>query len=193
MKNTVNFSLLLFYISSTLLLGSCKKENLDVNETKVTGVEQTEPAKIVGTWEMYKVEKQELRLDSLTLNPPQSFTSMVWYDQTSSMANEQTIDFNDDLTFDSFYAGVPISAGTWDALNDSTFTLSFSSTGSGEWSDITTDYIVTVYCDNTMSVAYLIAPPVGNHEHQGADWHYVAYFRAPGSVECDGLIDYYVQ
>ena len=194
MKNIVRNSFALICLSALLFLASCEKENIDITNTVTP--ESTSSAKILGEWEMYKVEKHELMLDSITLDPPQAFSSMVWFDQTSSMVNETTMDFNDDNTFQNFYADVLVFVGNWSEVNESEFTLTFvpeESPAGSEWSDINTDYIVTVYCDNSMSIEYQIAPPAGNHEWHDADWHYIAYFRTPGTTQCDDLIDYYVE
>ncbi|MDB0054985.1 hypothetical protein OAJ52_02305 [Bacteroidia bacterium] len=191
MKKSVFSKFKILCLGSVMILSSCKKENID--KTITVFPDQTASVKLIGKWEAYKLEKHELQLDSIVGNPPKAFSSMVWFDQTSSRVNEGTMEFNADYTFQNFYAEVLVYSGTWNQVNDSTFTMNFDPNGTGEWSDITTDYILTKHCDNTISVDYLVAPPAGNHEHQDADWQIVTYFRTPGTVECDDLIDYYVE
>jgi len=189
MKQTIKFKIVLLFIVGVTILSSCQKENIDKTITVVH--EETTFAKLTGKWEAYKVEKQELQLDSFGGSPLRPFHSMVWADQTSSAVDKTTIDFKDDNTFDNFYQGVLVSEGTWEAVNDSTFTMTFNP--NEEWSDITTDYIVTKHCDSTISVGYLVAPPVGNHDYQDAEWNTINYFRTPGTNECSDLIDYKVK
>ncbi len=191
MKKLIFTKTMLICLGSAIILASCQKENIDKTITVIPN--PTVSAKITGKWETYKLERQELIIDSIVGTPPKAFTSMVWRDQTPSRITDGTMDFNDDYTFQHFYAEVLVYSGTWNEVNDSTFTMTFDPNGNGEWSKITTDYIVTKHCNNTMSVDYLVAPPAGNHEHHDDDWHIVTYFRTPGTFECDDLIDYYAE
>ena len=43
-----------------------------------------------------------------------------------------------------------------------------------------------------MSIKFRVEPPAGNNDFQDEDWYEVSYFRAPGTTQCDDLIDYYV-
>ena len=76
------------------------------------------PPKIIGEWESYKFEKQELRLDSidpLTLN---LYQSMAWGDYTPSREPEPSLKFNDDNTFEQFYQGVLTHQGIWTEIDE---------------------------------------------------------------------------
>ena len=86
---------LLFLSLLTLSLFSCESE--DSNE-------QPLPAKVLGEWETYKVEKQELHLEGFS--GVQAIHSIKWYDQTSQFSTESTLEFNEDSTFKNFYANV---------------------------------------------------------------------------------------
>jgi hypothetical protein len=44
-----------------------------------------------------------------------------------------------------------------------------------------------------MSVEYIIAPPAGENGMEVYDRYYTAYFRIPGTTECDDLINYHVE
>lgn len=188
-KKTIKFKFVLLFLVGATVLSSCQKENIDKTITVVP--EETTSAKLTGEWEAYKVEKQELQLDSFGGSPLRAFHSMVWADRTSSRADKTTMNFKDDNTFENFYEGVLFSEGTWKAVNDSTFTMTFNP--NEEWSDITTDYIVTKHCDNTISVGHLVAPPAGNHDYQNAEWNIINYFRTPGTTECSDFIDYKIK
>jgi hypothetical protein len=192
MKNLVIPKLVLFFLSVAVVLTACQKENIDITDTVTP--DPTASAKILGEWEVYKVEKEELVFEYDT--DGNLTWEYGWFDQTSSMANESTIEFSDDNTFTDFYAGVLVFVGNWSEVNESEFTLTFDpdeSPAGSEWSDITTDYIVTVYCDNTMSVEYIIASPAGDNGMEAYDRHYTSYFRTPGTTECDDLINYHVE
>ena len=90
---------LLLLVIMAVAFMSCEKDNL--NETPLP------EARIIGEWETFKVEKQELILDFNTdgsLNQ-----SMQWYDQTSQFSTESTLAFNEDYSFNDYYAvnGLP--------------------------------------------------------------------------------------
>ncbi|MGB1037617.1 MAG: hypothetical protein ACPGYY_03145 [Bacteroidia bacterium] len=191
MKKSISFKILLLTLSSIVVVSSCQKENID--ETITVIKDQDTAPRILGDWEAFKVEKHELVLDSLAGSPPKAFHSMIWKDQTSVRTSDSKIKFNNDNTFQDFYAEVEVFDGTWDQLNDSTYTMTFDSNGSGEWSDINTDYLIKVHCDNSISVQHLIAPPAGTHEYQDSNWQVITYFRTLGSMECDELIDFKVE
>jgi hypothetical protein len=171
---------LLFLSLLTLSLFSCESE--DSNE-------QPLPAKVLGEWETYKVEKQELHLEGF--NGVQAIHSIKWYDQTSQFSTESTLEFNEDSTFKNFYANVTTGEGTWNIIDDQTFNFTFNDP-LRNWSDLENSYTVNFYCDNTMSIQYRITPPAGNHDFQDADWHIIQYYRTPGTLQCDDSIDYKV-
>ena len=184
MKNIVRNSIAFIYCSVFLILASCEKENLD--ETTIDTSNQTASARIVGEWEAYKREAEELlwSFDGVGI-----VQSMGWIDLTSSFANEGTLEFYEDHTFISFYSGVQTHEGDWIEENDSTFSFTFDEY---PWSDLTETYVVNFHCDNTMSINFRVEPPAGNHDFQDANWYEESYFRIPGTIECDDLTDYYV-
>ena len=184
MKNIVRNSFALICLSALLFLASCEKENLD--ETTTVTSDQTAPARMLGEWEHYKREVEELILE---FEDGEMVQSMEWIDLTSSMANELTLEFYEDLTFSGFYAGVETHQGAWSEENDSTFIFTFDEY---PWSDLTETYVVNFHCDSTMSIKFRVEPPAGNNDFQDEDWYEVSYFRAPGTTQCDDLIDYYV-
>jgi hypothetical protein len=184
MKNIVRNSFALMCFSALLFLASCEKDNLD-DTTTVTS-DQNASARIVGEWEAYKREVEELILG---FEDGEMVQSMGWIDLTSSFANEGTLEFYEDHTFISFYAGVQTHEGDWIEENDSTFSFTFDEY---PWSDLTETYVVNFHCDNTMSINFRVEPPAGNHDFQDANWYEESYFRIPGTTQCDDLIDYYV-
>lgn len=184
MKNIVRNSFALMCFSALLFLASCEKDNLD-DTTTVTS-DQNASARIVGEWEAYKREVEELILG---FEDGEMVQSMGWIDLTSSFANEGTLEFYEDHTFISFYAGVQTHEGDWIEENDSTFSFTFDEY---PWSDLTETYVVNFHCDSTMSIKFRVEPPAGNNDFQDEDWYEVSYFRAPGTTQCDDLIDYYV-
>jgi hypothetical protein len=173
--------LLLLLLIMAVAFMSCEKD--DLNETPVL------EARIIGEWETFKVEKQELILDFNTdgsLNQ-----SMQWYDQTSQFSTESTLEFNEDYFFNDFYAGVLVGEGIWNEINEDMLSFTFNNP-LNNWSDLANTYTVNFYCDNTISIQYLIPPPAGNHEFQDSDWYVIQYYRTPGTSECDDLIQYQV-
>ena len=184
MKNIVRNSIALIFCSGFLFLASCEKENID--ETTIDTSDQAAPARIVGEWEAYKREAEELILG---FEDGEMVQSMEWIDLTSSFANEGTLEFYEDHTFISFYGGVQTHEGDWIEENDSTFSFTFDEY---PWSDLTETYVVNFHCDNTMSINFRVEPPAGNHDFQDANWYEESYFRIPGTIECDDLTDYYV-
>jgi hypothetical protein len=147
-------------------------------------------ARIIGEWETYKVEKQELILDFNTDGSVNQ--SMEWFDQTSQFSIDSTLKFNEDYSFNDFYAEVLVGEGIWNEINEDIFSFTFNDP-LNNWSDLANTYSVSFYCDNTISVQYLIPPPAGNHEFQDSDWYVIQYYRTPGTLECDDLIEYQLE
>ena len=161
-----------------MTLSSCEKEDSD---NLISA-----PEKVIGEWEVYKFEKQELILD---FEDGEMVQSMEWYDQTPSQEPEVSLTFNNDNTFETFYADVITGEGVWSEIDENSFSFTFNQ---NPWSSLESNYIVQFHCDNTMSIKHLVEPPAGNHDFQDSDWYVVRYYRAPESVECDDLINYYV-
>jgi hypothetical protein len=116
---------------------------------------------------------------------------MGWVDQTPLSAEESTMTFDGDKTFQQFYAEVPVGNGNWEAAADNPyqFTVTFNA---GGWSPLQDIYTLQLACDNTMSVKYRVEPPAGNHNFQNEEWYVTCYFKTPGTVPCDSLVDYNV-
>jgi hypothetical protein len=186
MKNLMSIKSMLFALSTVALLASCKKENVDETITVIPPTPAA--AKIEGNWEVYKIEKQELVSD---LIGGQIVWSMGWVDQTPLSAEESTMTFDGDKTFQQFYAEVPVGNGNWEAAADNPyqFTVTFNA---GGWSPLQDIYTLQLACDNTMSVKYRVEPPAGNHNFQNEEWYVTCYFKTPGTVPCDSLVDYNV-
>ena len=186
MKNLMSIKSMLFALSTVALLASCKKENVDETITVIPPTPAA--AKIEGNWEVYKIEKQELVSDFIG---GQIVWSMEWVDQTPSSAEEITMTFDGDKTFQEFYAEVPVRNGNWEAVEDNPnqFTFTFNE---GGWSPLQDIYTLQLACDNTMSVKYRVEPPAGNHNFQNEEWYVTYYFKTPGTVPCDSLVDYNV-
>lgn len=146
-----------------------------------------EKSQIIGDWELYRAEKHDLHME---FDDGQLVTSMKWIDVTSTRASEMTLEFDDDNTFENYYAGVKTHEGTWGKINDKTFDFTFSENA---WSDMTNTYTVNVHCNNTISIKYRVNPPAGNHKYHDDEWYYIQYYRTPGTSECDDWIDYYVE
>ena len=77
---------------------------------------------------------------------------MQWYDQTSQFSTESTIEFNEDYSFNDFYAGVLVAEGIWNEINDDMFSFTFNDP-LHNWSDLVNTFTVNFYCDNTISCA----------------------------------------
>jgi hypothetical protein len=163
---------------STLLICAFSCEN----EDNIVAAQ----AKVIGEWEVYKVEKQYLVLDFVNGEMVQS---MEWYDLTPSAEPEPSLIFDNDNTFETSYAGVITGEGVWSEIDENSFSFTFNQ---NLWSSLESNYIVQFDCDNTMSIKYLVEPPAGNHDFQDSDWYLVQYFRTPETVECDDLVNYYV-
>ena len=173
MKNTV--LLILLAITFT----SCEEESKPLPK---------ELTKIEGAWENYRVEKHELV--GVDFSNGTAIFEKQWFDQTSQFSTRNTLEFNEDYTFTNLYAGVNTGHnGMWSKINDRTFSLTFNNP-LNTWSELTDTYIVNFYCDNTMSIEYLVAPPAGNHGFE--NFYIKVYFRTPETSECSEQIDYYV-
>ena len=170
---------LLFLTLLSLSLFSCESED---------SKEQPIPAMVLGEWETYKLERQELHLESAN---GELIQSIKWYDQTSQFATESTLAFTEDNTFKNFYANVTTGEGTWNTIDDKTFNFTFNNPLSN-WSALEDSYTVNFYCNNSMSIQYRIVPPAGNHNFQNTDWYIIQYYRTPGTSQCDDSINYKV-
>ena len=168
-------NVILLSVFAVLMFGCSKKDT---------------PPKIIGEWEVYKFERQTLSLDSIDATTLNLYQSMVWSDLTPSQEPEPSLKFNDDNTFEQFYAAVPIGGGIWTEIDENSFSFTFNQ---DPWSILQSNYVVQFHCDNTMSIEYLVEAPAGNHDFQDSDWYVIGYYRTPGSVECDAQIEYNVE
>ena len=169
----------IFLLSTLLIFAfSCEKEDTD----SLISLE----AKVIGEWEVYKFEKQELVQELVNGEIVQS---MEWHDLTPSAEPEPSLTFENDNTFETNYAGVITGDGVWSEIDENTFSFTFNENA---WSILESNYIVQFHCDNTISIKHLVEPPAGNHDFQDSDWYVVRYFRMPGTDECDDLVNYYV-
>jgi len=188
--NMKNFFLLAFTIVAFI---SCDSD--DLNETNAVQDENQEDmidiSRILGEWESFAREKQDIYLVEITPDL-EGIYAMHWVDFTSPRNPEFTIDFYEDYSFGNFYADVLVSDGVWNKIDDDTYTFSFNDP-IANWSDYTNTYYVNFYCDNTMSIEYLIPPPAGDNDFQETDFYEIVYFRTPESEECSDLIDFYVE
>jgi hypothetical protein len=179
---------MLFAASTVALLASCKKENVDETITVIPPTPAA--AKIEGNWELYRVERQELVSEFIG---GEIVLSMRWINDTPSSAADLTMTFDGDKTFEDFYAEVPSENGNWEAVagNPNLFTVTYNEDG-GPSSHLQDTYTFQLACDNTMSMKYRVDPPVGNHPFQNEEWYITLYFKTPGTVPCDSLVDYNV-
>ena len=146
---------------------------------------------ITGEWEMFKREKQDIYIAEIT--PDLEFIyDMHWIDVTSAFATESTLEFNEDYSFSDFYADVLVAEGIWNVSDDEMFSFTFNDDSSNGWSDLQDTYTVNFYCDNTMSIQYLVPPPAGDNDFQDSDFYVIQYYRTPGTSECEDLIEYQV-
>ena len=111
------------------------------------------PPKIIGEWEVYKFERQTLSLDSIDATTFDLYQSMAWSDLTPSQEPEPSLRFNDDNTFEQFYAAVLTREGIWTEIDKNLFSFTFNQ---DPWSSLQSNYIVQFHCDNTMSIEYLV-------------------------------------
>jgi hypothetical protein len=182
-----NFLLLAIMV---VAFSSCDTD--DLNETLTpeaeTETEVDDVTRILGEWEMFKREAQELSLDFID---GELIYSVKWYDLTGSFATEAKLEFNEDYSFGHFYAEVPVSDGIWNKVDDDTYSLTFNDTQEN-WSEYTDTYVVNFYCDNTMSIQYRKPPPVGDNDFQDTDFYAIQYYRTPSTEACADLIEYQV-
>lgn len=190
MKTFLKTTTMLLALSATALLVGCKKENVD--ET-ITVIPQPASAKVLGDWELYKAEKNVLISDLIidSNGQPSVVNSIAWGDDTSPMSNEITYKFNDNHTFQEFYAGVQTGQGNWEEVTSKPdeFTMVYDVTPGFALEDT---FMVKIYCDNTMSVQVRIDPPAGDHGLHNEVWTYIGYYRTPETLQCDDQIDYQV-
>lgn len=172
---------LLFVIMAVAFI-SCETD--DSNESPAAEVE----SRILGEWEMYKREAQELSLDFID---GALINSVKWYDLTGSFAIEAKLEFNEDYSFGHFYAEVPVGDGIWNKVDDDTYSITFNDPQEN-WSEYTDTYVVNFYCDHTMSIQYRKPPPVGDNDFQDTDFYAIQYYRTPGIEVCADLIEYQV-
>ena len=124
-----------------LIIVTYKNSNL-LNETPIP------KARIIGEWEAYKVEKQELILGfkaNGSLNQ-----SIQWFDQTSKLSTESRLAFNEDYSFNDFYARVLIGKGIWNEINKDMYIFTFNDPLNNWW-NLDNTCTVNFYCDNTIS------------------------------------------
>lgn len=177
-----------FFICTLLFVfASCNKESKDETITVLPSTQSV--PKIVGDWEVYKIENQSLQLDMVG---GQLINTMEWFAYTSPTYSDIQLTFLNDSTFEERYAGVLVGNGSWENVAgiDNQFTFIFNGT---PWSDFQDTYTLEMYCDSTMSIKYRVAPPAGNHEFQTAEWYEEIYYKRPGSTPCEASIEYNVQ
>lgn len=152
-------------------LTSCEKNNLNDDQ------DNTVEPKIIGTWEVYRSENLETQIDQWT--GTEWTTIEVWYNTTSPNSTSITLEFKDDGTFTSFYAGVEDSNGTWETISDQAFSYQHIQ---GEVSNDALQQArnVIFYCDNTFTVK-----AQGNERN-------ITYMRAVATEECADSITYNV-
>ena len=167
----------LVLLIAIIILCSCEKDD--------TGNVIPAPAKVLGEWEPYKIERQVLILD---WNAGDLVQSIGWSDVTPSSMNV-SMKFNEDFSFNVFYDTVITSGGIWSKTNDDNFSLTFNT---NPFSDLQENYKINFYCDNTMSIQYLLEAPAGDHDFQNDDWYIIQYYRLPETLACDDLINYNV-
>jgi hypothetical protein len=170
-----------------LMFTACDKESKDETITVLLPAAAT--PKIVGEWEVYKIEKQNLQLDIVD---GQLVHTMEWFAYTSPTYSDIQLSFSSDNTFEERYAGVLTNNGTWVevANSENEFTFTFSGT---PWSEFQDTYTLQMYCDSTLSIKYRVAPPAGNHDFQTAEWYEEIYYKRPGANPCEDSIEYNVQ
>ena len=160
---------LAFVILITISFMSCEK-----NET--LGV-QPENAKVLGEWQLYRSEKLEYVIDQWTGT---SWTHIdKWFKnirQDSPIIHE----FKEDGTFLDKYAAVVVAKGTWQKIDDNTYSFQYSEESKTTNTNLPEKNYVTFYCDNTYAIKY---------ENNTS----VDYYKILNDTECAESITYYVQ
>ncbi|MDB9960854.1 hypothetical protein OAD62_02035 [Oceanihabitans sp.] len=188
MKTLANMKNFLLLAIMLIAFNSCDTDDINETPTPEAETEVDDITRILGEWEMFKREKQDLTLD---FDAGELIQSVQWIDVTSSIATESILEFNEDYSFGDFYADVLVSDGIWNKVDDYTYSFTFNDP-LRNWSEYTDTYAVNFYCDNTMSIQFLTPPPAGEHDFQDADWYIIQYYRSPGTRECADLIEYLV-
>lgn len=192
MKTIMKTTIMLLTVSASALLVGCKKESIDETITVIPPT-PIPVARVLGDWELYKAEKNVLITDVIidSNGQPSAVNSIAWGDVTSPMSNEITYKFNDNHTFQEFYAGVQTGQGNWEevASKPDEFTMVYDVTPDFALEDT---FMVKIHCDNTMSVQVRMVPPAGNIGLDNEVWTYISYYRTPETLQCDDLIDYQV-
>lgn len=154
---------------------SCEKD--DDNQVQVQQ-EEMAPAKVLGTWEMYRDENLESIIDQWTGT---EWTYVDQWFQNTREDSEIILEFKEDGTFLDRYADVVTANGIWAALEDGRYYFEYIQDG-----DIINEALegrryLTIHCNNTYSIEI-----EGNSRR-------VEYYRIIDTVECGDLIDYNVE
>ncbi len=125
---------------------------------------------IVGEWELYRNEVLEEVLVEWDVDNETWITADQWFQNTFDW--QVFLTFEEDGTFETFYADVPTGGGTWEKLDDTSYHLEYAD---GRKFDI------TLWCENSHA-----------QQEEGNDRR-IEYYRKRNTTECTDLIDYYVE
>lgn len=167
----INISVLL---CSVLLIG-CSDSDEQFQDLKSPS--------IIGVWETYKIEQVVIRQKAISFNPLKLDYSLSWFDMTGPRTSFLKYEFRDDNKFNLYYGEVVALEGEWNRIDENTIVLNF---GPSSEETIKT---LTFYCDNTISMEYIL-PPGGKHQFQDSDFKVIEYFKRPSTVVCHEKINY---
>ncbi|WP_034058495.1 hypothetical protein [Lacinutrix jangbogonensis] len=156
---------------------NCEKDD-DNQEQQVVQQEEIVPAKLLGTWEMYRDENLESIIDEWT------GTEWTYVDQWFQNTREDSgiiLEFREDGTFISRYVDVEVANGVWTALDDGRYYFEYLQEDGSINDALTERRYVTIHCDNTYSIGI-----------EGNDRR-IEYYRIMDTLECGDLITYNVE
>ena len=168
---------LLFIAVLALAFVSCEKDD-DNQEQQLQQQEEVIPAKVLGTWEMYRDENLESILDEWTGT---EWTYVDQWFQNTRIDSGIILEFHEDGTFLDRYEDIQVANGTWIALEDGRYSFEYIQEEGNINEFLIAKRYVTFHCDNTYSVAF-----EGNNRR-------VEYYKTMGTTECGDLITYNVE
>lgn len=123
---------------------SCSKESTFIPEPEIS------TNKLIGKWEMYRIEVLETIIDEWT--GTEWTTKDMWftYKRTDACI---IMDFKENGTVDAKYVDVLFNSGRWVRIEENRFRIAFDPTNSlTAESDNERKSTATFYCDNTISI-----------------------------------------
>ena len=162
MKKLLCIAVLIFAFTS------CEQDD-DVNTAQ-----QVAPAKVLGTWELYRDENLESVIDEWTGT---EWTTVDQWFQNTREDSQIILEFKADGTFVDRYADVETANGIWKEMEDGRFYFDYNNPSDNQLLRT----FITIHCDNTYSLV------------RDGDNRRIEYYRIIDTIECGDLITYNVE